>query len=88
MMDRTLNFKRSKTLNIKKTNYMLFGYKKLTLDNNDNVSDMNLKNDDQVISEINQTKFLGITINPKFTRFHLITYISTKKNLSLYFSVD
>ena len=61
---------------------MLFGYKKLTFDNN--ASEIKLKIENQIITEVNQTKFLGVMIDQKFTWSHHITYISAKISKSLY----
>ena len=61
---------------------MLFGYKKLTFDNN--ASEIKLKIENQIITEVNQTKFLGAMIDQKFTWPHHITYIYAKISKSLY----
>src|SRR5688572_21471576 len=73
------------SLNIKKTNYILFEYlNKLALDNTTSASYIKMKINDY-ITEVNQTKFLGVMINPEITWPHHITYISAKFSKLLYF---
>ena len=77
-------FKASRlSLNIKKTNYMLFGHKKPPPDSVFS-SNFCLKIDNQSISAVNETKFLGVVIDQKLTWSNHINYISAKVSKSLF----
>ena len=78
-------FKANKlSLNIKKTNYMMFGYKKIMDSCPINNTEFCIKIDDVNISEVEYTKFLGIFIDKKLTWQRHVSYISSKIARSLY----
>ena len=60
----SLWFKLNKlSLNIKKTNFILFGQKNKII----NISNLNIKIDDVIIEQVENTKFLGVVINSTLT---------------------
>ena len=72
------------SLNIKKTNYMMFGNKKIAVNCPTNITKFCIKIDDVDINEVEYTKFLGIFIDKKLTWQRHVSYISSKIARSLY----
>ena len=68
------------SLNIQKTNYMLFGYKHIPKNNSRN---FNIKIDNIAISRVETTKFLGIIIDEKLKWQYHISYVALKLAKSL-----
>lgn len=72
------------SLNIKKTNYMMFGHKKIVANCPTNNTEFCIRIDDVKIIEVEYTKFLGIFIDKKLTWQRHVSYISSKIARSLY----
>ena len=74
------------SLNISKTNYMLFGYKKYLLNNQNSEDNIGLclKIDNVDIIRVKSTKFLGVILDEKFTWANHISYLSTKISRAVY----
>ena len=67
------------SLNVAKTNYMLFGFKKMQFSNNSNI-----KIDNFCIAKVEYTKFLGVLVDQKLCWSHHITHIASKIAKCLY----
>ena len=72
------------SLNVKKTNYMMFGYKKVVGQCPITNSNFSIKIDHVNITEEEYTKFLGVIIDKKLTWQRHVTHISNKIAKSLY----
>src|ERR1700730_12867913 len=72
------------SLNICKTNYMMFGYKKIPISCNNIPMEFYLTIDNERIKQVEFTKFLGVIIDQKFTWQRHISYVSLKISKSLY----
>lgn len=72
------------SLNIKKTNYMMFGYKNLPVQCPINKTEFSISVDDLKITEVEYTKFLGVLIDKKFTWQKHVSFISNKIAKSIY----
>jgi len=72
------------SLNISKTNYMMFGYKKIPISCNNTPMEFYLTIDNERIKQVEFTKFLGVIIDQKFTWQRHISYVSLKISKSLY----
>ena len=76
-------FKANKlSLNVKKTNYIMFGYKRISK------KDLNVNNhiciDSQKIEQVLSTKFLGVWVDSKLTWQQHIDHVSMKISKALY----
>jgi len=67
------------SLNITKTNYMLFGFKNISQH-----ASATFVIDNQPITYVEYTKFLGVLIDRKFTWRRHVSYISSKVSRTLY----
>ena len=72
------------SLNVKKTNYMMFGYKKVVCQCPITKINFCIKINNVNITEVEYTKFLGVIIDKKLTWQRHVTYISNKIAKSLY----
>jgi len=72
------------SLNINKTNFMMFGYKKVPISNANTPKEFYLTIDNERIKQVEFTKFLGVIIDQKFTWQRHISYVSLKVSKSLY----
>ena len=72
------------SLNVKKTNYLMFGYKQIAANCHTGNTEFCIKIDEVNIMEVEYTKFLRVFIDKKLTWQRHITYISTKISRSLY----
>ena len=68
------------SLNILKTNFMLFGFKRIPKDDS---KDFQIKIDCTNISRVETTKFLGVIIDEKLKWHHHISYVALKLAKSL-----
>src|SRR5579872_6299102 len=71
------------SLNIKKTNYMLFGYRDIPLNDQINVSPFQITIENEQIAKVDSTKFLGVIVDKKLTWQQHISSISLKISKSL-----
>lgn len=77
-------FKANKlSLNIKKTNFMLFGYKDIPLIDQNNETAFEIIIENEKITKVDSTKFLGVIVDQKLTWHQHIAYISLKISKSL-----
>ena len=67
------------SLNVAKTNYMLFGFKKMQLNNVSSV-----KIDNLCITRVEYKKFLGVLVEQKLRWSHHIAFIASKTARCLY----
>ena len=75
----SLWFKTNKlTINVKKTNYMIFSPSKKR-----KLKSLNIKIDDSPLNQVNETKFLGIIIDNQLTWKSHISYVSSKVSKSI-----
>ena len=65
------------SLNVKKTNYIVFGWENIMNNNSESFKDHN------VISKINSSKYLGIIIDEKYKWQEHINAVTNKENISL-----
>ena len=76
-------FKANKlSLNVQKTNFMIFGYKKMPTNTNSSMN-FNIHIDNVNITEVENTKFLGTIIDRKLSWQQHITYIALKISKAL-----
>ena len=72
------------SLNINKTNFMMFGYKKVPGISESTPNEFYLTIDGERIKQVEFTKFLGVIIDQKFTWQRHISHVSLKVSKSLY----
>lgn len=72
------------SLNISKTNFIMFGYKKIQDSATRTQADFHISIDNVKIAQVEFTKFLGVIIDKKFTWKHHIAHVSLKISKSLY----
>ena len=72
------------SLNVNKTNFMLFGYKKIPVYYNGSPAEFHLSIDNARIEQVEYTKFLGIIIDKRFTWQRHISSVTLKVSKSLY----
>ena len=71
------------SLNIKKTNFIMFGYKRMPAQYNSQDFNFDIRIDNEGIFRVDYTKFLGVIIDHKLTWQRHIDYIALKISKAL-----